>query len=703
MTNKIQKLSNQAIADLSVKDFNSIKSTFIEEKHTNVDLRIFYKRNKKIFDKKYFWQSELPHFHLEGILESDLKVTFLESYLTDGENCNHELNIHLLAIAQDDYIKHIKLWKAFSHDSFLMSFKQIASYQSQLSDIVKGFEIINKEEKKIKLEEKADSNYFLQFTFGEIVLGFTLYFQALKRDKSTAGNTSYQTSVEVALVNELNNIIALLREKSNMEFKFIDNNALQNEFELYESPHPILGKNSPHLPLDEKYKLLFELISRLLNRKSRKGSIELFLSGYADFESVFLNPAMLKTNTSFRNFKINDLKPQPEEQYFSNIKDDSEVNTNHKTDISTSVKIFGFYGVPDFIGDVDMKKALKLLKTFSTFKGPAERIIISPSQFHIQNKGDKKFIELFGSNESISVFENDHLRKGIADYFNWDQEETKSLLTFLTFDLECDLPPINWVSKPFLKIKNQVLWLGSFLKDRRWDNIILNRLKKEKEHNNVVSVISKNFELKIENLFKQNEFRTISGAKFKSIDGKTGDFDVLAFKDNVLFVCEAKNGVWSNDFIHASYSETVRLEGCAAEQLDKSIDNIREDWEKIKKLLSLPNTNKLESVTLVPLIITNYFEGDLRIYKETIRKISLLELDVILKNKKRDLLESYFKYLLKNNFHNNTFFRNINWDVWGGSKELNAKTIIKIIDDNLIWKEYKSIVNVSDINYSINY
>lgn len=323
------------------------------------------------------------------------------------------------------------------------------------------------------------------------------------------------------------------------------------------------------------------------------------------------------------------------------------------------------------------------------------------------NQGDERFMLHFGSNESITLFDLDKLSVGIQAYFNWTADETKATLSYLTFDIQGKEFPANWLSRPFLKYNNQLLWLGSFLKDRRWDNILLNRIKTEKEHGKQINVISRNFESKIQTLFESKSFKTISGVNFYSSNGQKGDFDVLAFKDNHLFVCEAKIGKRSDDYFQAAYAETMRLEGHAAEQLEKAIANINEDWDNLKKKLGIEENIDLTNVKIIPLIITDYFEGDLQLYKSAVRKTSLLELEVIFKNAKKDLLETYLISRLVLNSNNPNLkqhapFTN-EWDLWSGKANLDVETIIRNIDQNAIWKDMEIIWKFEDEKATLHY
>lgn len=120
------------------------------------------------------------HFHLQSIIESDFKITFIQSYFSSDLNCNHDLNNHLVSISKSDYIKFTKLWQVFNHSSFYKSVKEISKNDSELERFVKELDIIIKAKEKLNAEAKADEKYLLQFSYGEIVVAFSLYYYEFK-------------------------------------------------------------------------------------------------------------------------------------------------------------------------------------------------------------------------------------------------------------------------------------------------------------------------------------------------------------------------------------------------------------------------------------------------------------------------------------------------------------------------------------------
>ncbi len=690
MTKKLKVHKNQIDIDLDEKNYNSLCQLFSTNKFSSTEVLVFYKQNIKILEFEEFWYSKLPNSYLKEILESDIKITFLKSYLEKSQNCNHELNKQLLVVAEADYCKHFKLWRAFEHQDFLNSFKKIAQGNLRLERIVAELDLIISEQKSIDKEAEEHQKYFSEYSFGDIALGYILFHYSLNINDSGVA-----TQYEVALYEELNKQLHLCKGKGNITFSFANNEELQKQFQRN------LGI---HIPPDDKFLDLYDFIESSIKRKNDTNEVELYSCGYWDFVNTIQGQAPLIGNEEFRTFRVNNMKNVPEEFYFfgANYFSVSEQKSflvseqKRRTEIQPIVEHFNFYGVSEVIKEhetsIDFEKVLLLLKCFSAFKSPTQ-----PSILGIMNQGDSLFIELFGGNESITLFDYDKLVVGVEKYFKWTAQEAKSVVEYLSFDIAGKNFPELWVYKPFMKLNNQVLWLGAFLRDRRWDNILLNRWKKEPEHKKLAQKFAKNFELKIAELFENKSFKVINNEKFTSSNGQSGDFDVLAFKDNHLFVCEAKMGNISDEFRHAAYSETVRLEGCAAEQLQKAVANIKEDWVAIKEKFGIDATVELSSIKIIPLIITNYFEGDLKLYKNLFKKISFLELDVILNNQKKKLFTKDYLFPLQFSNNQNLNFEKLAqhpkwiWDLWEGKKEISADVIVRNIKENVVWKEFEEM------------
>jgi hypothetical protein len=677
---------------LQKKEFDLLYELFKEQKYSLDDFFVFYKRNKKIFNLPEFWKSELPHFYLNDIIESDLKVTFYKSYFSKSENCNPQLNQHLICISKDDFIKYFRLWKAFERDTFFDSFKQIANGYPELERVVQEFEIICKIQVRIDTELNQLKTEFVKFSLDDVLLGYSLYYYAFKQNPQLINNRDIKIQYETELLSELNFIFRIFQETGYLKIDFSNNEDLQNQFHKNEAPHHTLGGGA--ISPEEKYQQIYELIEKMMSVADWKWQISLYISGYADFMSVLLNPTMLETNNSYDIFRLNNQKSRLEEMYFMDI-DSNGTNTIDKSNISE------FYGTPTTYKDLDLLKILKLLYDFSSKKGPAKRCFLPDGSYIVSNQGNEDFVRYFGKNESITIFDYDILLNGLSKYFKWDKNETKNIVDFLTFDFKTNPIPDNWITQPFLRLETKVLWLNSFCVDRRWENILYNRLKKI-----ITRTYATNFEKQIEKLLCKNGFKTIHGLKFQSQNGQKGEFDILAVKDNVLFVCEAKTAQKNDEFSYAANIENTILDGCAAEQLEKEIKNIKEDWANIKEKLGISESIKLEDVKIIPLIVTDFFEGDLKLYKKSILKTSLLELDVILKNNKKKLFENYYLMQRFSNISNENYNQQqvtIDYDLWNGKNKITAEDIVKCIAENKTWSELEKTWKFETEKYDVEY
>jgi hypothetical protein len=704
-----EQLKQQLYELVKRNQFDAVYQLCKDERISFISLRILYKQNQAIFKSNGFWQSKLPHFYLPDVLTSDLNVTFWENYLEHDSFSNDELNRHLLILNADEFVQHFKLNKCFLKDRFWASLQRLVMTVSGLDTVIDELKIIADRLKRIDKEEMEDNFYFSQFNIGELLQSFTLYYHQYKQQPEIAGNKSHQTEIEVALVTELNRVLTLHKGKSTLALEYSTNSEIQKHFERYSAPHHKLGKRGLLLPVDEKTRFLYMLIDKAIARQSKRGAISLYITGYSSFESNDSRQPVLQTNERYRLFQLDNYKSSPEEYYFSKIKLENLRSLPKRTDTSASIDVLNFYGIPlevlNNTKKISIEKALSLLKYFSVYKGPEEKTFSPNGSYIINNTADSAFTDLFGTNESITIFNCGKLVKDISNYFKWEVGEASTILEFLTLDLRGGCYPNSWLSRPFLKLDDNIIWLGSLLKDRRWDNVFINRLKQEYEHKGIITDLSANLELKVEETFAKTGFNTISRLIYKSLDGQRGDFDVLAYKDNTLFVCEVKSGWRSDDFSYATFLELYRLDGCASDQLNKGLAHLKEDWDSIKVKLKINEVIRLEEITVIPMIVTDYFEGDNLLYRGVYRKVSLLELEVIFKNRKKQLLETYLwmkKFLDQNNLNLRSFSsEEITWDLWNGKRNIDIPNLLDVIEKNEIWKEMLRIWKFSSVSYTI--
>jgi hypothetical protein len=676
IASSVEKLYNEG-------KFNKLSELFIENCIPPQELVIYYKRKNAVFSNQAFWQSDLPLLHLEKVLESDLKVSLLNSYFSKDSFCNYKISNQILQIDSKEFIRFMKFSKAFNKPSFLNSLNELKKEFPELSKLTEELSIIRQKQDQLNDETLKDNSWILQFPLIEVIIAFSISHHLFRHQSNVSGNKAFLTEVEVALIEEMSRVINLFltnSKKSNVSFE------TNSEFQEY------FKNKIKTLDTDKSLLSLFEQFQKMIDRKSVQGIIDLYCCGYADFTDV--EKPTLKTNQSYSDFAFNNKKSQPEEFFIGNMSFTQSVETMQQNRISgqDEIKYFKYYGIPTEITfgnkTIDLHKAFKLIKHFAVFKGPLEPSNPTPNHFKA----------IFGGNESITLFDYTKLIKDISTFFKWDESECINIIEFLSTDLNAEQSGKNWLANPFIISQGKVLWLGTFLLDRRWENILLNKIKSEWSLRKNVTSISKNLELNTIDLFKRAGFKAFGISDFISNSGEKGEIDVLAYRDGCLIIAEVKSGNRSDSFSHARYSEIIRLEGGAAEQLDKITLYVKEEWENIKKQNGIETPKDVNKINFFPMIITDHFEGDLELYKGKYFKTSLLELDVIISNAKEKLLKSYYQLHCLANMNNDELNKKgvrINYDLWNKKSSMSAKALLNNIQTNAVWNEISEIWNLN--------
>lgn len=681
------------------KDINEVYKLISENGFSATDLKVYYKKNSKsssnpnVFKIKEFWNSKLPLLHLNDILKTDLKNSFLDHYFKKNKFCNHQLNQVLVSSCLSDFLVFFKMNKAFRYDDFMNSLADIVK-SGKADTKLKIFhkEILEIQKASLNIKKKQDEirEQLAKNKLDYLLLGFTLWYQNLKVSPSVLDNKSNQTKHEMAAAEELNEVLKLYKNKKQKNISINSNSELQNLFDTNKSPHPILDKSKKTNAKVEVLQNISDLIDEAIKTTVFNYYIDLYLCGYAEIELIDNEEIELKTNKHFIRFNYNDIKTGVEEMYFLSK------HKNNPQNYMINLEITEFYGFPSKFewnnSSIDLEKIFKFLTDFSKFKGPEERKIAiigdTPKVLKVYNKAPDLFAKYFDSNESITLFDYKELLSGIQEFFKWEKTEVENILNFLTFDLSAKDYPKNWMSFPFLRIDNKIIWLGSFLRDRRWENILINKIKLEKGFEKLRQIAASNFEIRMEELFRGKGFKTNRGYGFKNCDGESGEIDLIAYKDNYLFICEAKSSIRSDDFSHSVETQNRIFEGKAAHQLIKCDTNIIEKWDNIKSKLNIDKDLQIQDIKIIPLIVTDHFEGDSALYLGKYQKVSFLELDVIMNNTKKELLEKYLHHEKRNNPKK--------FDLWYGHDELKLEFIEQNIKDNSVWKGLEQLI---DTNY----
>jgi len=255
----------------------------------------------------------------------------------------------------------------------------------------------------------------------------------------------------------------------------------------------------------------------------------------------------------------------------------------------SSLEYFKFYKIPLTISYKDktikIEEILNVLQTFSVKLFPQGRTFINNEKESFVLKRDikKDFKKLFNPNY-ICSFKKEELIKKIAIYFSYSLEVSATIIDFLTTDTSKSKQNVDISLNPFLRIGEKIYWLSSFSKDRKWENLLHRKLWREKIINQQ-EISSKN-EKNVSEKFIDAGFNSISSYNYNWNSNK-GEIDVLAYKDKTLFVVELKNTIVFEKMLHNKNYETRMFHTKAADQLDRAVNYINENFDLLKEKLDI--------------------------------------------------------------------------------------------------------------------
>lgn len=286
----------------------------------------------------------------------------------------------------------------------------------------------------------------------------------------------------------------------------------------------------------------------------------------------------------------------------------------------------------------------------------------------------KQGIPFFGN---IRIETYTELIERCQNIFKKDYKIAQTIVDFHICDLsKKDITSIK--DKPIIKIGN-ICYISTWLFDIITPSqTTINSLFKNKDKLKISP--GHKVEEKICMEFENNGFTTLTE---NQINNK-GDYDCLAYKDNVLFVVQAKS-TYFRTTLKENYITTSRDIKKAASQIDNNLKDIYENFDKLKELLKITQ-DKIENIKIFPLIITTSFEEDgtniqSQFYKDiTIHKTSLFELEVILQGKEKSIIsfEEMATFSVKPNLSENI-------------PRTNPLDVINYIENERVWTKLKSI------------
>ncbi len=620
---------------------------------------------KKCFSNELFWKSKLPLNYCREFLNSYCKIEFLDKYLSKDGHCNHSFNQKLFDIAPRLFKKMIKLKRIYQRSSFMESLKKMAIDLNniKLNGLFNELLKIQELESNLIKNTKLDFEKLLEIPFDKLLFGFTRYNYEVnsQKDKEDEDKRDIIVSHETAVLEILNDVLNTNNKKWLKEgyYKTID-------FEKFKNDWHNTIRNTEGGEYSECETVIYEVINNEIKRKKLHYGIEAYLSGMANFNfSDTDSPFTL--NEEHRRFRKNNYKKQFVELYFTDEKE---------------------------LGDIEFRLSPKLFKRHMEFLNLPEKVTIE--NIEIDLSLIVEFLQYFSFEnnklEEISIFNWEELLNQFSELFKIEKSVFEKYLNHVTTDLG-NSNNVELLNAPFIKINNSVIWIASLMRKRDWKTIWMNRLKTwNKIEKPTKNEINTNRESAVKRIFKNAGYKTKESIQLWSLEKKVGDIDVLAYKNGTMFIVEVKSSQITDEVITSQITETIKLEGVAAEQLQKIktflTDN--ENWNWIKKETGIQTNKNFEDIDVHYLIVTDYFEGDSKVYKDNYRKISIWELDVILKNNKKSLLNNFFvkAIMAMNGIEHKS---SIDYDLWKGKKTINPAEIMKCIEENRVWKELDDI------------
>lgn len=273
----------------------------------------------------------------------------------------------------------------------------------------------------------------------------------------------------------------------------------------------------------------------------------------------------------------------------------------------------------------------------------------------------------------------------------------------LIFNIQTDnAGSFNFGNYFFIDINGILLGITSFISEQYLSTAILNNTITR----NLTDRNSENRALEeaTAQLFEYHDFKTKSGYSIKHKGQHIGDIDVVAFKDNMLFFIELKT-THLRASLKEIYDNRKNTLEKGVKQLKTCISFFEKHPEQFQKLLSALRVEiSASSVKIHPILVSTSFENDHQLI-EGIRKISLFELQIILKNKYYFLKSAF---LLSNNNSYKLLQKSekelqeeLNKDIrYFYDKKISSNRLIEIIEKDLCWNFIESYVNHNNITES---
>lgn len=595
------KLLRETLNDFSIKDKNKIKKiTFILKSNIkNTAFQKFLLKDKLMIDLLSF----LLKLKKESktILNKVISIYFKQEKII-SEDFLRLLNENDFNLLQNNY-----LINGIKSDKHTESVLKICKENKEFYNCIKILKDIYDE---LSYKESEYKKYLEKINFFKLVVLVNKYvtdiYLFLKKEKSLFNALMFIGGASIA-------ISEILNEKRKLDNKIYNEDIEEICKHIYSQDKITSFKIVPELIEYYNKKRWFE--------ESIKNIVELDMNYSFKKEALHIYPKNPNCFINLKNKEILKNKILFFEKGILSEDKDIQKNTddlNKKTAINICYDIMRF---KKLFGEEVL--GINCMSFFQMFYKLAERSIrMYENNLSSINKGwgatNYRSIKEF----SFATFDKNISTKQMTE------EEVRKYIELLATDINNHKEKINLETTPFLKYNDIYIWGHPFLvyKDLF---ILLNNNLFIKNINNISLIrnLSKKFENSVKNIFEYFHIKNILNCSIKNEKiSKYKDIDILAFKENYLFIIEIK--LTYDRLNHWSINKhNITLRKAKKQLLDriKNIDLYLTDENKEK--LGINNNN----FKIIPLIITSSFEGEFN-QGDEILKLSIFELEYFLKS-----------------------------------------------------------------------
>jgi len=604
-----------------------------------------------------FWQSKFPIENATTLFTSTFAERLLRSYFKKAENTNSELTALLIEHYPELVIQTAKAAEAYKHQPHLEAIKATHPLPLSIKHLHYELSFLNTWHTTPNPALETNDTLLQSIPYETLLIHFVCYWEKVKRSETKGiGNNQWSVAGEWCFTDLLHFMInrkADLHEQHetpihatmSMQDLLMKANA---EMPLTNPPEGV--RNEVYLPKEEcslEKINLRQLIGFYGRYYQTQDLITRYCTGQMVFEMIDGLEAELSVTPQYTAWKAQDRQKNYGEYYFINrVKAlppaNPELNgydqlieetIQHFSDYISILHLSNQFSFEGNQHQINCQDVLKILSYFSKYAMPEGRLI-ADQVYKIQKP--LLLDDLFTPNY-IVAFEVEKLKENLKSVFGYTQKKAADLLAFLCTDLT--KPPkgtIDFFITPFILRDNYIIWLSTFMRDRKWPSILkttvtlgtrsrgiqeLDKKGKKADTSKMEKGIAQLF-TKAGFDFAEGSYKYEQGVKFLE-----GDVDIMAFHKGHLFLMELKT-TYENEDPWKLYNVRYDVFEKGADQLDKALSYIETNYEDFQKKwnTSIP----FESLKVHRFLLSTIPEWDHVMIRDDIQKISLLELRIIL-------------------------------------------------------------------------